>query len=794
MKAFSKAISVLLLAALMLGLCACAGGEGALTSAAGAAPEDLLPVRISELMPSNKACLALDDGSFPDWVELENTGTQPVSLDGCSLVCKGKRMVLEKLSVEPGGFVLIPLEGVKLPKEGETVSLLSASGAEIDKVSFEPADADQSLVRDGDGLVATRWPSPGYTNSAEGYEARQQELTGAELVISEVMVYNARILPQADGSTPDWVELKNVSDRAVELGGYALSDKGSERQRGKLPAQTLAPGECVVLLCGAEGVTELPNLPFSLAADCEQLFLSRADGSLCDFVSLHDIPLGMSCGRMDGEGGFFYFAEPSPGADNTDGCRRISDKPTADGPDGVFEKVDGVTVALSGPGEIYYSTDGTVPTAEATRYTGPIRFTQTGVLRAVCIEDGCLPSEPLDLSYILNEGHTIPVVSVLCNPDDLFSMWDGIYSNPSEDWERPASAALFADERGFEAIACGIKIHGATSRLNMQKKSFKLNFRSRYGGELECDLFENGITTFSSVLLRASQESSISTEMRDVVMHELAMQCDPSLSTQAHRYCVLYLNGEYWGVYALREAHSAEHFARHNGYDPEQVEMWKGAWPSDSPTQKLYDSMVAGNMKDDAFYASVCEHLDLESIIAWGIIQSYSSNTDTASPNMRFYYSAEDDKLHYALVDLDLGFFSYREADLPLKTGYRYSDLIALLMENEGFCKLYLQRMSEYLNGPLSDENFLAMVDKLSSEIRDEMPRDYQRWQHNPVFWQKEIDTYLVGATQNLAGGRAWLLARSAQRFFKLSEAEWDALFGDIPQRTELKDKTMPQK
>ena len=40
----------------------------------------------------------------------------------------------------------------------------------------------------------------------------------------------------------------------------------------------------------------------------------------------------------------------------------------------------------------------------------------------------------------------------------------------------------------------------------------------------------------------------------------------------------------------------------------------------------------------------------------------------------------------------------------------------------------------------------------------------------------------------------AWLLARSAQRFFKLSEAEWDALFGDIPQRTELKDKTIPQK
>ena len=789
MKAFPRALSLLLLTALLLNLCACAGGaapgEAAAAEETAAPPEELPSLLISELMPSNKACLALDDGSFPDWVELKNTGETTVSLSGCRLRCKGKEMSLAALSLEPGDYALIALQELKLPKEGETLSLLSASGALIDSLRYEQAPTDQSLVREGDALVPCRWPTPGYENSKAGYEARQQRLSGAELVISEVMVYNEQYLPLEDGSCYDWVELKNSSDRALELSGYTLSDKGSERARGALPAGTLAPGACLVLLCGADpAASELPCLDFSLAADTEQLFLSRADGSLCDYVSLHDIPLGMSCGRMDGAGGFFYFAAPSPGADNADGCRRVSDKPTADRPGGVYEKVGGVSVTLSAPGPIYLAYDGSVPTEASERYSKPLRFTQTGVLRAVCVEEGCIPSEPLDLSFILNEGHSVPVVSVLSDPDGLFSVNEGIYSNPLEDWERPASITLFAEERGFEPMACSIKIHGATSRVNRLKKSFKVKFRSRYDGDLYCDLFENGVTVFSSLLLRAAQESSVSTEMRDVLMHELSQQCSSSLSTQAHRYCAFYLNGEYWGLYAIREAHSAEHFARHYGYDPEQVEMWKGSWPKNSATEKLYAYMLANDLSDDAVYAYVCRHLDIESVITWAIIQSYCSNTDAASPNMRFYYSAESDQMHYALVDLDLGFFDYGEADLPLKTGFLYSDLISLLLKNESFRALYLRRLSEYLHGPLSDEHFLATVEAVSAEIRDEIPRDYQRWLHNPVFWQKEIDTYLVGATENLAGRRDWLLAASARHVFKMEDAEWDALFGDIPQWT----------
>ena len=168
-------------------------------------------------------------------------------------------------------------------------------------------------------------------------------------------------------------------------------------------------------------------------------------------------------------------------------------------------------------------------------------------------------------------------------------------------------------------------------------------------------------------------------------------------------------------------------------------------------------------------------------MITWAIIEAYCYNIDMTSPNMRFYYSHEDEVLHYALVDLDLGFYSFAGAELAFKTGYPYSALLTALMESPAFRAQYLQRLSEYLHGPLTDAHFLEELAMLSDEIRDEIPRDYTRWKLKPSSWQSEIDTFLVGSTEHPAGSHAWLLADSAREYFSLSEEEWNTWFADIP-------------
>ncbi len=769
------AVSALLLAALFLAACGASPSVPETeTVSPPPAPEPLSAVVISELMPSNRAAVELD-GAFPDWLELANTGEESVSLLGCALRCGNRGIRLGDLTLAPGEALLVPCRDMSLPKEGAKVHLCAPDGTVLDRVEYRDAPEDESLIRSGDDLLPCKWPSPGQPNDFAGYVACQQTRIGGELLLNEAMVYNAWYLGAQEHEARDWIELKNNGDSPLDLSGWSVSDKASEQGRYLLPEQTLSPGDLITLFCGTEDAA----LPFGLSSDRDELFLWRPDGSLCDYVSLHDIPIGASMGRMPGEGGFFYFLAPSPGAENAGGVRGVSEQPHALTPAGIYGETKSLTVKLEAPGEIYYAFGGSVPTEESARYTGPLTVEKTAVLRAVCIQPDMLPSESLDLSYLLNEGHGLPVVSVIAEPDDLFSQDAGIYSNPEKNWEKTVSAALFAEDRGFGPMRCGLKMHGAKSRVNQAKKSFKLCFRDRYDGLLNCDLFENGVTEFDSVLLRAAWESTVSTQMRDVLMHELAANCSDSLPVQGYRYCALYLNGEYWGLYALREAHSEDHYARHFGLDPESVIMSQGDWGRGELAREIWDFLVTHDMRDNENYAWIAGRLDMESVVTWAIIESYSGNIDMNSPNMRFYESSEDGKMRYALVDLDLGFFDFGEANQAMRTGNPYSKAIVYLMENPDFRSLYLQRLSEYLHGPLSDENFLRLVEKLSDETRSEAPRDYARWKKDFRDWQHEIDMYLIGSTR-YPDGHAGRIADSAKNVFRLTDAEWETWFADL--------------
>lgn len=771
---------LMLLTLLALLLAGCGAGQADSPAETPSPTPEVLPeVRINELMPSNKATIA-DGNDFPDWIELYNYGGDTARLSGCTLSAGGKSCTLPELEIRPGAYAVIFCGGedvpVSLPKAGAEVRILSAGGTEIDSVSYENAESDVSLCR-GDGLTASEYPTPGFENSDEGYAAFQASREcSSPLVINEAMVYN-EWYRSGDGGLYDWVELKNVSAQELRLSDYYLSDDGKERAMYLLPDETLTPGETYLVYC--TGDASGSYAPFALNAQSDNLYLSSADGSLCDYTLLRGIKYGGSYGRMPGENGFFYFASATPGADNADGARCIAAEPVPSIEPGVYDGVEGMSLELSAGGTIYYTLDGSTPSESSQVYYAPIPLDATTVVRAINVEPGKLASGSADLSYIVNEGHTLPVASLVADPDDLFG-GRGIYSNPSLREERMGSIAFFDGEDGF-SLDCGVKIHGATSRFAQRKKSLKLNFRSRYDGELNYDLFENGVTTFSSVLLRAAQEDTFSTHMRDVFMHQLAIKCFPTLLAQDYKYTVLYINGEYWGVYAFREAHSADSYANHYGYDADTVTQYKEAWDSGSATEELYNFMCNNRVSDnDENYAYVSSHIDVDSLIGWTILQAYCGNMDDNPPNFRMYYSSQDDMSRYALVDLDLGLFKMGNTyDVALYSGYAYSLFPRTLLTNEQFRERFLTKLSECLTGEMSNDSANALIDGLAAELRPEMERECTRWGYTVALWERMVD-YLHEYI-NAYGGRARYMAASVKEYVKISDEEWDFYFGSIP-------------
>ena len=768
-----------------------------------ARPTAYLPLSINEVMLSNKATLADANGLFPDWVELYNYGAETLSLSGLALCTGDDRWPLPNRQLEPGAYLVVFCDGsasdelhasFTLSKDGVDLLLENAEGALIEEFEVPACGADRSVYRNEEGAaVITDFPTPGFDNTMDGYTALQAARScSSPLQINEVMVYNSWY-PSPRGQYDDWVELINVSGQELELQDYYLSDKGGDRAVYQLPEQTLYPGQTVLVYCtGSEDRAGGLNAPFGLNAERDQLYLSRSDGALMDYLSLHDVPYRGSVGRMPGNDGFYFFETPSPNAPNAGGCRLIAEKPVLLGRDGVFEGVDGVDVELSAPGEIYYTLDGSAPTTHSAHYTEPLRLTETGVVRAIQVEPGKLTSEILELAFIINEGHTLPVVSLVGEPSEITGP-GGLYKNPSKDMERIGAVKFFEDGRSF-SIACSMKLHGETSKLAQAKKSFKLKFLSRLDGELHYDLFGNGVTDFSSILLRAAQESTYSTLMRDNIVHQLAIRCFPELPAQDYKYAVLYINGEYWGVYNIREAHSVEHYAYHYGYDPDTVSHWKEIWDKTGEVGDFCRFALNHNLANDENYAQVTQHINVDSVIGWTILQAWCSNHDCNPPNARFYYSTEDEMLRFALVDLDLGMFEYDVFDVPLhgsvvdgfRYAYAFNNLANKLMENKQYQLRMAEQLSAALHGPMSDEAVLALIDELADQLRPEIQRDRERWAKggegdSVEFWEhgfQMVDYLRDYVTRK--DGRAKAMINSFLSHSNLTKEEIEQYFGDL--------------
>ena len=750
-----------------------AAATGILTPEPSKEPEPEVTVTVSELMPSNKSSLADEDSRFPDWLELYNPGSQEADLSRCSLRIDGDSIDLDGITIAPGGYHVLFCPG-KLSAAGGTVIFKNNKGLELCNITYDATDRDTSIRVSEEGLTTSVFPTPGQPNSDDGYDRWQSSLkTEGPLVINEVMVYNNSYL-RTNNQYYDWVEIKNVSNGNVLLSDYYLSDANSDRMLFQLPPKTVSPGGLYIIYCsGEQGINNQDFAPFSLNAHKDELYLSNSDGALCDYISLHDIPLGGSAGRMDGENGMFYFTTPTPQSENLGGYRCIAARPIALEPDGVFNDVSSVTVTLSAPGTIYYTLNGDIPTTESAVYTGPLTLSNTTVIRAINYESGKLTADPLSLSYIINENHTAPVVSLIASQADF----NYVYNNYTADIERTGAVEYFGEDGSF-SLDCGFKLHGETSR-SAKKKSFKITFRSRYDGELKYDLFNNGITEFSSILLRSAQEDFYSSQMRDNLIHQMSIAAFPELPAQDYRYAVLYVNGQYWGLYNIREAHSPEHYANHYGYNADSVEMFRENYPNscqymtDICTYVSYHSM--SNAADYEYISSI---LNTDSVIGWTILQAYCGNIDCYPNNVRLYYSSEDNVLRYALLDLDLGFFGRDGFSIPLSNEYRYTNLARALLSSPAYRNEFLSQMSAALTGPMSNDSVVSLIDKFEEEMHPEVYRDKTRWGGTLDQWEGMIDNLRTYVTQG--NGRARIIAANIRSYVAMTDAEYQQYFGSV--------------
>ena len=563
----------------------------------------------------------------------------------------------------------------------------------------------------------------------------------------------------------------------MDISDYCLSDKLSELDKYSFPGKELKPGEYITVLCAKSADSQISGentAPFNLDSENETLYLSKR-GEIEDCISLKEIPYGCSFGRMDDKAGFFYFEEPSYGKKNLNGCRYVTDKPSASIPGGQYSAEDYIAVELKGNGTIYYTLDSSEPTFASQVYSGPVEIDSTTVLRAFACEDGQLRSRSVTFNYLINTEHTLPVVCINSNTTkDMTRM----YSLGDKSNVIPGNISYYDGQDGFSEN-CTISMNGATS-LFLLKKSMIVRFRGACGcSMLKYPLFEEGVNEFNALVLRVGQDY-YNGVIRNELCQAMVRQFSDDLLTQRGKWCAVYINGVYYGVHALKDNDSAYLYANRYGVSKDSVSIECGNVPAGSPMFQALNYILKNDMSVEANYRKACEMVDMNSFADWIIAVGYSGHPDVINGNYKYAVSSEGDKkIRLIYYDLDT---SLQRPEYPFINIFAPSYetqmfwLCNSLFKSSEFRTLVLQRTSDALHGAFSDENAVAIIDRMSAEIDSEMMKDAPRWGVLSYSgWKGNINRL-----KTMMSDYHMYVVNNLRSFMRLTNEEVELYFGDL--------------
>lgn len=369
---------------------------------------------------------------------------------------------------------------------------------------------------------------------------------------------------------------------------------------------------------------------------------------------------------------------------------------------------------------IFYTLDGSEPTASATKYEGPIlinsenmqempiiantetsiyrepfslkaeQVKEAAVLRASVYYRGQF-SPTVTHTYFLEENATkLPIISLSLDNADLFDSKRGIYvpgdfyraTNFSSegnyfqrgrDWERKASLEWFEQgERVFQQDV-GVRIHGGYSR-SLPQKSLRVYARDEFdAASLNFPFFgEDKRDQFDRILLRNAGNDHAGAFFRDALMHHLVE--DGPVETMDAAPAIVLLNGEYWGIHNVRDSYSAEWFeTRYNvpAGDVVIIETDKlaeeGFAVDEGKAADLGSFMeLFDGTKENARIDYLAQRMDISNYLHYLAYQVYFANTDSFGNNTAVWRKrgavhdeapdGHDGKWRWLLYDTDQGF------------------------------------------------------------------------------------------------------------------------------------------
>ncbi|MFC2124620.1 CotH kinase family protein [Bacteroidota bacterium] len=776
---------------------------------------------INEVQSSNMSTIYDHTGDTPDWIEIYNGGVSSINLENYGISDVDSlplKWTFPPTILAPQGHLLVYASGLDLKEPSlywETIidigdewkylvptSELASSWRDVGyddsdwstgKSGFGYGDEDDSTILDVTLSVFIRkritindkndiQQAYLHIDFDDGFVAY---LNGIEIARSNIGT--AGIPPAFDqpadnynheaamyqGSLPDkflidsvynyLVEGENIL--AIQIHNHSLSSSDLTAIPFFTVGKVTNPGSPLYISPYINLVPIGLHTNFKISSAGEHLVLSDLTGQRLDSVYTAKIPADISLGRKpDGSNSWMFFAEPTPDLPNTTEGWSTTPVPSVQFSmlGGFYQSSMNLELSTTNPSDsIFYTIDGSEPDKTDSLYSSEIVLSKTTTIRARVIWSGHLPGEIGTNTYLINEPHDLPVVSVNTDPLNLWDEDYGIYvmgknasvdypymgANFWEDWERPANIAMY-EPNGTLAfqLDAGIKIFGNWSRGQAQK-SLSIHTRKSYGYDgIYYKIFnEKDLSEFKTIVLRNSGNDFNNTMLRDAYANRILTSLN--LDHQAYRPAVVYINGEYWGIQNIREKVNEEFIHFNHGIKESLIDIleFNGSVVKGNPEHynALLEYLSSRNLANGDHYNYVSKQIDIENYIKYLVGNIFIDNQDWPGNNTKYWRERSAyGKWRWIVFDLDAAFSAWFEDNKTFNTLEFALDpdgpgwpnppwstfLFRKMMENQSFKYDFINCFADNLNTIFKPAILEGHLNEMKSVIEPEIQNHLIRW------------------------------------------------------------------
>ncbi len=461
--------------------------------------------------------------------------------------------------------------------------------------------------------------------------------------------------------------------------------------------------------------------------------------------------------------------------------------------------------------DLRYTTDGSIPTASSPIFPDSIyldylynkenhiskiqsapdefwnpphtNIEKAHVFRIRSFRDGISTGENLYLTYFIDSlyfvKYQLPTISIISDPIHFFDPETGIYVpgdffDPKDplltgnyyqrgaDWERPVYIQYFDQEKKLcLSQNAGIRIHGGVTR-KLPQKTLRLYARDEYGlKEFDYPLLPGrSIDSYKRILLRSTMSSWNNSIISDIVAHQIIKDSD--LDYQEYQPVLLFLNGEFWGIYTLRDRIDERYIAYLHQLDKDSIDIIEGTNAnivsgSNTSFLEMMEFIKTNDISIPENYYYVSSIIDIQNYIDYFIAEIYFKNYDWPGNNVKAWKSQKPgSKWKWIFYDIDGGYgdlyynmFDHlmnEDESINWPNSPKSTLLFRKLLENKSFRERFIDSFSNWIQQVFISDQNTYIVHQIKNQYSSFIPMHIDRWNypHSYETWENIIDQDII--------------------------------------------------